>query len=85
MTILATLASGAGVFMGLSSLPQIYKIFHKKNASGVSRTTHYIIVLGAIIWTLYGIEISSWPLIISNLTGVITNLVILLGCYIYKN
>jgi len=85
MTILATLASGAGVFMGLSSLPQIYKIFSRKKASDVSKTTHYIIVSGAVIWTLYGFEIDSWPLIVSNFIGVITNSMILLGCYIYKN
>lgn len=84
MTILATLASIAGVIMGLSSLPQIYKIFRRKKASDVSKTTHYIIVTGAIIWTLYGFEISSWPLIISNIIGVITNAIILLGCYLYK-
>ncbi len=85
MTILASLASAAGIIMGLSSLPQIYKIFSRKKASDVSKTTHYIIVIGATIWTLYGFEINSLPLILSNLVGLVTNLIILVGCYRFKD
>ena len=85
MTMLSYLASIAGVSMGLSSIPQIYKIFVRKSASDISKITHVIIVIGALIWMLYGIEINSMPIIISNFIGIITNVIILIGCYFYKN
>lgn len=84
MTILGYIASIAGVSMGLSSLPQVYKIYLRKSAADISKFTHFIIVIGATIWLLYGIEIHSFPIIISNLIGIITNSFILLGCYYYK-
>ncbi len=85
MSILSYLASIAGVSMGLSSLPQIYKIFTRKSASDISKITHVIIVIGAIIWMLYGFEINSIPIILSNFIGIVTNAIILIGCYWYKN
>lgn len=85
MTVLSYLASIAGVSMGLSSIPQIYKIFVRKSASDISKITHFIIVIGALIWMLYGIEINSVPIILSNFIGIIINAIILIGCYWYKN
>lgn len=84
MTILSIVASIAGISMGLSSIPQMYKIHLRKSASDISKATHIIIVIGAIIWMLYGIEINSIPIIISNLIGIITNSIILMGCYFYR-
>jgi MtN3 and saliva related transmembrane protein len=84
MSILTYLTSIAGVSMGLSSIPQIIKIFKRKSAKDVSKSTHFIIVLGALIWMLYGFEILSFPLIISNFVGLITNAIILWACYSYK-
>jgi len=85
MSILSYLASIAGVSMGLSSIPQIYKIFTRKSASDISKITHIIIVIGALIWMLYGFEITSIPIILSNFIGIITNARILIGCYWYKD
>ncbi len=70
--------------MGLSSLPQVYKIYKRKSAADISITTHLIIVIGAFIWLLYGIEINSIPIILSNFIGILTNALILMGCYYYK-
>jgi len=85
MSVLSYLASLAGVSMGLSSIPQIYKIFTRKSASDISKITHVIIVIGALIWMLYGFEINSIPIILSNFIGIATNAIILIGCYWYKN
>ena len=82
MTLLGYIASIAGVSMGLSSLPQVYKIYKRKSAADISKFTHFII--GASIWLLYGIEINSIPIILSNFIGILTNGLILVGCYYYK-
>jgi MtN3 and saliva related transmembrane protein len=84
MTLLGYIASIAGVSMGLSSLPQVYKIYKRKSAADISKFTHFIIVIGASIWLLYGIEINSIPIILSNFIGILTNGLILVGCYYYK-
>lgn len=70
MTVLASIA---GIGMGLYSIPQLFKIYKLKDASNVSKWAHAIIVVGAFIWMLYGLEINSIPLILSNLLGIITN------------
>lgn len=85
MTVLSLLASFAGVTMGLSSIPQIYRIYLRKSASDISKVTHFIIVIGAFIWMLYGFEIESTPIIISNFIGILTNALILIGCYFYRD
>ncbi len=84
MSVLSYLASIAGVSMGLSSIPQIHKIFTRKSASDISKITHVIIVTGALIWMLYGFEINSIPIVLSNFIGIVTNAIILIGCYWYK-
>lgn len=83
MSILSYLSSIAGVSMGLSSIPQIARIFTRKSAKDVSKTTHIILIIGASIWFLYGFEINSFPIIISNFIGLITNLIILFCCYYF--
>ena len=83
MTILSYLTSIAGVGMGLSSIPQIIKIYNRRSAKDVSKITHIIIVLGALIWMLYGLEIQNFPIIISNFVGILTNGLILWACYTY--
>jgi MtN3 and saliva related transmembrane protein len=84
MTLLAYIASFAGISMGLSSLPQVYKIYKRKSAADISVTTHLIIVIGAFIWLLYGLEIKSFPIILSNFIGILTNSLIIIGCFNYK-
>jgi MtN3 and saliva related transmembrane protein len=83
MSTLAIIASFAGIFMGLSSIPQLIKIYRLKSAKDISVTVHFIIVGGAFIWMLYGIELNDFPIIASNLVGIITNGLILYGCYRY--
>jgi MtN3 and saliva related transmembrane protein len=84
MTLLAYIASVAGISMGLSSLPQVYKIYKRKSAADISVTSHLIIVIGAFIWLLYGLEIKSIPIILSNFIGILTNSLIIIGCFNYK-
>lgn len=83
MSTIAILASFAGIFMGLSSIPQLIKIYRLKSAKDISVVAHIIIVSGASIWMLYGIELNDFPIIASNLVGIITNGLILYGCYRY--
>ncbi len=83
MTIIASLATITGVFLGLSSLPQAIKIFRTRSARDIAPSTYVIMVFGSLIWILYGFELKSLPIMIPNILGVILGTVILVGWLSY--
>ncbi len=83
MTVLASLATITGVFLGLGSLPQAIKIFRTKSARDIAPTTYVIMVFGSFIWILYGLELKSLPIVIPNVLGVILGAIILVGWFCY--
>jgi len=83
MTILSILATISGSLMALANFPQVYKIFKRKSAKDISAITYSVYILGAIIWILYGIEIKSMPVLVSNLIGITAAILILTGWFLY--
>jgi MtN3 and saliva related transmembrane protein len=83
MTILSYLATIFGSLMALSNLPQAYKIYKRKSAGDISIITCLILLIGAIIWVLYGTEIKNPPIIIANSIGVIGILLVITGWFLY--
>tara|TARA_S200000501_G_C20747936_1_gene710334 strand:- start:66 stop:326 length:261 start_codon:yes stop_codon:yes gene_type:complete len=47
-------------------IPQVYKIYHEKNADGISLTMYIILFIGVILWLIYGVLIGSLSIIIAN-------------------
>jgi MtN3 and saliva related transmembrane protein len=83
MTILSILATVFGTIMAFGSLPQIYKIFRRKSAKDISAISYSIYALGGIVWLLYGLELESFAVILSNSLSTSTSLIVLLGWFIY--
>jgi MtN3 and saliva related transmembrane protein len=83
MTLLATLATIFGIVNGFANLPQIYKIFKTKSAKDISITTYVILIVGSIVWVLYGIEIMNIPILTMNGLALFEFILILIGCYMY--
>ena len=83
MTILGSLATITGIFLGLGSLPQAMKIFRTKSAKDIAPISYVIVVVGSFIWILYGLELKSLPIVIPNILGVILGTVILVGWFRY--
>jgi MtN3 and saliva related transmembrane protein len=79
MTILGSLATVTGIFLGLGSLPQAVKIFRTKRAQDIAPSSYIIMTVGSFIWILYGWELQSFPIMIPNILGVILGSVILVG------
>lgn len=82
--ILAILATLFGVVMSVANLPQTVKIVRRKSCEDISLTTYLMLLPGAAVWLLYGISLSNFPLIISNLIGVLATLSVIVVYYIYK-
>lgn len=83
MTILSILATVSGSVMALASLPQIHKIYRRKSAKDISALSYSFYVVGGIIWLLYGIELRSSAVILSNTLSVVTSFSVLVGWFLY--
>ncbi|MFQ5647817.1 MAG: SemiSWEET family sugar transporter, partial [Candidatus Aenigmatarchaeota archaeon] len=82
MTILAVLATIFGSIGGLANLPQAYRIFRRKSAGDISITTYSILLAGALVWVLYGLEIGNFPVIITNVFGSVCIGLVALGWFL---
>ncbi len=60
------LASIAGIATTVSFLPQVVKVYRTKHTKDLSLPMYVIFVCGVFLWAVYGILISSWPVIIAN-------------------
>lgn len=83
MTILSILAGASGIMMALANVPQAIKIFHYKSAGDIAIPTPIMLLIGSIIWSLYGIEIQNWNIIAANSIGTITLSTVIIGWILY--
>lgn len=63
----------AGVFTTIAVLPQIWKALKTKKVRDVSPFMFIILLMGVLLWTVYGIMKKDWPIIITNGISVILN------------
>ncbi len=59
-------ATIAGICTTVSFLPQVVKVYRTKHTKDLSLPMYVIFVCGVLLWFIYGIFISSWPVIIAN-------------------
>jgi len=83
MSILSILATISGSGMALAALPQIYKIFKRKSAKDISAISYSCFTIGGIIWLLYGIELNSFAIILSNTLSATSSISVLVGWFLY--
>ncbi len=83
MTILAIIATLFGTISGIANLPQALRIFRRKSAGDISILTYSILLAGALVWILYGIEIWNFPIIITNVFGAVNIGLVVLGWFLY--
>ena len=81
--LLETLATLVGIVASIAMLPQVYKIFKRKSAKDISIITYSFLFIAGIIWVLYGFNIQSFPLIITNLIGSLSILGVIVGWFLY--
>ena len=71
----------AGLVGVIAWIPQIYRIWIKKRADGISLPTFLVITTALILWLIYGILINSLSLIVSNIFTLIMILSVLIGAW----
>lgn len=67
----------AGIFTGISLLPQLIKIIKEKKTEDISAWMLLILMGGLVLWIVYGVLITNWPIIITNAFSLLVNISIL--------
>lgn len=68
----------AGTLTTISFLPQVIKAFKTKHTRDLSFPTFLLLVLGIVLWIIYGILIRQIPIVLSNAAAFILVLSILI-------
>ena len=61
----------AGLLATVAFLPQVAKTVKDKSAKDISLGMYVLFCAGVGLWLVYGVLISSWPIVISNLITLI--------------
>ncbi|MBU2639645.1 MAG: hypothetical protein KKG75_02970 [Nanoarchaeota archaeon] len=72
-----------GAFGPIMTIPQLYEIWIKKNAAGVSAISWGSYLIIAIFWLFYGIVHKEKPLIFMYILWIIFDIFIVAGTIIY--
>jgi MtN3 and saliva related transmembrane protein len=60
----------------LTFVPQVYKVWKTKRTQDLSLTMMLFVLTSTIVWMVYGVALTLWPVIICN--GIISALSLLL-------
>lgn len=66
MQTLDTLVSAAGLLTTVSFIPQVIQVWRTRHTKDISLGMYAIFTAGVGLWLVYGIYLSSWPIIFSN-------------------
>ncbi len=78
------LGLSAAVFEAISLLPQLIKMVRKNRPTDISGGMLLVLLIGLILWVVYGIVRHDWPIIIANSCSLIINIIIICVAYYYK-
>ena len=74
----------AAILTTLAFIPQLIKTLKTKKAEDVSLITLIMFLTGVAAWIIYGIQISSKPILIANTITFLLNFLILVFKLIYS-
>lgn len=81
--ILESLATFVGIVGSFAMIPQVYRIFKRKSAKDISISTYSFMFAAGVIWVLYGLNIQSFPIVVTNLIGTLSILGVVAGWVLY--
>tara|TARA_B100000767_G_C19396170_1_gene381909 strand:- start:66 stop:329 length:264 start_codon:yes stop_codon:yes gene_type:complete len=72
-----------GLFAGflgvIAWIPQIKDVWHDGSHEGISLPTFWLVASALLLWLIYGILMSSYAIIISNISALICILLVIIG------
>jgi len=67
----------AGLLIAISMIPQVIKSYKTRSVKDISFLMLFIIMLGTALWVIYGVLISSLPIIAMDGFGFFVNLILI--------
>ncbi len=74
----------AGIFTGISLLPQLIKIIKEKKTEDISIWMLLILLAGLAGWVIYGFLKQDLPIIVTNAFSLLVNIIIIILNFIYS-
>lgn len=68
---IAVLAATWGVVMAASPLLQIWRVFGRRSSADISLPYFAVLLVGFVIWLVYGLSIANTALIVPNVVGIL--------------
>lgn len=75
----------AAILTVSSSVPQIVKLFKTKKADDISYLMYFVLIVGIILWLIYGFLIQNIIIIFANIVALIFSLTIYCLKFCYRN
>jgi MtN3 and saliva related transmembrane protein len=82
MDYIALIGYLAAFFTTTAYVPQTVKVVRTKSTRDISLGMFICITIGIFLWTVYGVLLGSYPIIIANATTLVMSMIIL--CYKIK-
>ena len=51
----------------VSFVPQVVRVWRTRSGADISAAMYALFIIGLMLWTIYGIARSEWPIIIANI------------------
>ena len=78
-SLVSLVGYAAAICTTAAYLPQVMRAWRTKSTADISLGMFSLMTLGVALWTVYGIAIASWPVILANgVTLVLTSAILLL-------
>lgn len=66
MSLITVIGSLAAIASMVSFVPQAWKVIKSRHTADLSKGMYAITVTGFALWTIYGVMLGEWPLIVTN-------------------
>lgn len=66
MELITILGSAAAFCTTVCNVPQVIKIIRTRETKGVSALTYTVLLIGLVLWVIYGWIQKDWPVTIAN-------------------
>jgi MtN3 and saliva related transmembrane protein len=74
----------AGALTSCAVLPQVLKTYRSRQARDISVWQPSLLVLGMVLWLVYGMMIRDLPLIVANLFSIACNCILIVMKFLYR-
>lgn len=80
-----TIGYMASLCISIGLIPQLYKTYQSKHTRDIEIKMPLLIGFGSGLFTIYGILLHSYPIIITNAIAFGSNICLIIFCLIYKD